>query len=221
MATRAAPPIFLAFSALLLCARPAASSQLRNDPTSRCVAYGNGTTFNITALPWSSFSFTDARNYKYVLMSPCAEEPWFACPGFDAASVVLCQKDHLTEGMWYDCGGVTTPPVWLLSQFDRFTVLFGNGNNWRITNVTFIIDPTVDPPVASFVDESPYEQYNVVVRGKCVGQPWGCASDGGAAPFAIDAQLVAAAETQPPGWLAMHANATGGACCEEGGCDDA
>ena len=204
----------LALAAQCLAPAPAAASQLRNDPLSLCVAHGNGTTFNISALPWESFSFQDSRGYAYTLSSPCApRKSWtHACPTFDDNSTVLCQKDHITQGLWYDCGGVTLPPTWLLNGWapQQFTILFGGGNNWRITNVTFVADPSVDPPVASFDGESPYLQYNVVVRGKCVGQPWGCNSGGGPASFALDPPL----EGPEPvaGYFAMHVNATGGSC---------
>jgi hypothetical protein len=198
---------------LVLSAPGASASQLRNDPLSLCVAYGNGTVFNVSSLPWSSFSFSDARGYTYWLSSPCApKQEWtHACPGFADNSTVLCQKDHLTAGLFYDCGGVTLPPTWLLNGLglQQFTILFGGGNNWRITNVTFVADATVNPPVASFDGESPYLQYNVVVRGKCVGQPWGCSSDGAAAQFALDAPL---GEEPVAGYHAMHVNATGGSC---------
>ena len=197
----------------LLLSSVVTASQLRNDPLSRCVAYGNGTVFNNTSLPWSSFTFADSRGYTYWLSSPCApKREWtHECPGFPDNSTALCQKDHLTAGLFYDCGGVALPPTWLLNGWNpqQYTILFGGGNNWRITNVTFVVDATVDPPVASFDGESPYLQYNVVVRGKCVGQPWGCSSDGASAPFALDAPL---GEEPVAGFFAMHVNATGGSC---------
>ena len=200
---------------LALAAAPAGASQLRNDPLSLCVARGNGTTFNISSLPWESFAFSDSRGYAYTLSSPCAPRAaWtHACPTFADNSTVLCQKDHITAGLWYDCGGVTLPPTWLLNGWapQQFTILFGGGNNWRITNVTFVVDASVDPPVAAFDGEAPYLQYNVVVRGKCVGQPWGCGSGGDDAPFVLDPPLE---EPEPvAGFYAMHVNETGGSCC--------
>lgn len=198
---------------LLLAAR---ASQLRNDPLSLCVAHGNGTTFNITALPWESFVFHDSdRGYAYTLSSPCAERSaWtHACPAFADNTTVLCQRDHLNPSIYYDCGGVAQPPVWLLNGWGPpyFSVLFGGGNNWRLTNVTFVVDATLDVPVATFLSESPYLQYNVEVRGRCVGQPWGCSRDFSApAPFALEAGL---APEPVAGFHAMHVNATGGSCC--------
>jgi hypothetical protein len=194
------------------------SSQLKNDLVNRCVARGNGTVFNISSLPWESFVFYDTRNppYKYTLSSPCSEtSQWInPCPTFPSNTSILCQYDHLTQGEYYDCGNVNSPPIWFMNYWQplQFSILFSGGTYWRITNLTFVVDNTIDPPVATFVSESPYLQYNVIIRGKCVGQPWGCNSDGKPTDdFVIDPSI----DMNEPidGWNAMHINKTGGACC--------
>ena len=196
------------------------SSQLKNDPLNRCVARGNGTTFNITSLPWESFVFYDNRSppYKYTLSSPCADiSEWInPCPTFPSNTSILCQYDHLTSGEYYDCGNINLPPIWLLNYWSpkQFSILFGGGYYWRLTNLTFIVDQTIETPIASFVSESPYLQYNVIIRGKCVGQPWGCTSEGKPIDdFVINPPL----DIEEPilGWNTMHVNQTGGSCCSK------
>jgi hypothetical protein len=163
----------------------AAGSLLTPDASDLCVARGNGTTFNITALPWP-FRFSDSRGYAYTLQSPCARPAdVLPCPQHDAAeNVVLCQKDHLTAGEFFACG-LPQPAMWLLPDawgMRRWSVLFGGGDTWRVANVTFVVDPTVDPPTAVFLGEEPYLQYNVLITGKCVGQPSYSACVGSTAP---------------------------------------
>ena len=156
-------------------AAAAQGSLLTPDADDLCVARGNGTVFNISSLPWP-FSFNDTRGYGYVLQSPCAARAdVLPCPQHAASeAVVLCQRDHATAGEFFACG-LPQPAMWLLPDAwgrARWSVLFGGGDTWRVTNVTFVADDNgPDPPVASFTSESPYLQYNVLIRGKCVGQP--------------------------------------------------
>ena len=160
---------------LLLSAFCAAGcSLLTPDADSLCVARGNGTTFNITALPWP-FTFSDSRGYNYTLQSPCAApEAVVPCPQHDASeNVVMCQKDHITEGEFFACG-LPQPAMWLLPDAwgrQRWSILFGGGDTWRVANVTFVVDPTAETTTATFLSESPYLQYNILISGKCVGQP--------------------------------------------------
>ena len=166
------------------------ASLLTPDATDLCTAYGNGTTFNVTSLPWP-FTFSDSRGYNYTLQSPCAAPSTIVpCPQHDETqNVVLCQKDHITEGEYFACG-LPTPAMWLLPDAwgrQRWSVLFGGGDTWRVANVTFLVDEPVDPPTATFLGEQPYLQYNVLITGKCVGQPGsGCA---GSTPPAFDKPL--------------------------------
>jgi hypothetical protein len=159
--------IFVLTLPLLACA-----SLLTPDAGDFCAAYGNGTTFNITSLPWP-FTFSDARGYNYTLQSPCAKAV-IPCPQHDGAqNVVLCQKDHITAGEYFSCG-LPTPAMWLLPDAwgtRRWSILFGGGDSWRVANVSFTVDAAVDPPTAVFLGEQPYLQYNVLITGKCIGQP--------------------------------------------------
>lgn len=43
------------------CSKQASAIQLQTDPQDACVAYGNGTTYNVTGLDWP-YVFTDSRN---------------------------------------------------------------------------------------------------------------------------------------------------------------
>lgn len=151
----------------------ASASLLTPDPSDHCVAYGNGTTFNVTSLPWPFLLSNDARGYNYTLQSPCAGTV-VPCPQHDEKqNVVLCQKDHVTAGEYFACG-LPTPAMWLLPDAwgrQRWSILFGGGDTWRVANISFVVDETIDPPIATFLDEKPYLQYNVIITGKCVGQP--------------------------------------------------
>ena len=170
---------------LVASAALARGSLLTPDAADLCVARGNGTTFNITSLPWP-FHFTDARGYAYTLQSPCARPgDVLPCPQHEAAdNVVLCQKDHQTAGEFFACG-LPAPAMWLLPDawgVRRWSVLFGGGDTWRVANVTFVVDDAVDPPTAVFLGEAPYLQYNVLVTGRCVGQPSASTCAGSSAP---------------------------------------
>jgi hypothetical protein len=166
----------LVLGALLAAPAPALASQLRVDPHNPCVAHGNGSVFNITGLPWP-FTFTDSNNYAYTLNSPCGPAANLtSCPGFPKTEVVLCQKDHWTPGEYYNCG-TPASALWILPNAwgtQGWSILFQGGNNWRMTNVTFVADSSVPTPTAEFTGESPYLQYNVLIRGACVGQPFNC-----------------------------------------------
>ena len=56
---------------------------------------------------------------------------------------------------------------------NTFTILYPGGYEWRMTNITFVIDEEVDQPYIAFIRRS-ILQYNFLVKGKCLGQPqWG------------------------------------------------
>lgn len=60
-----------------------------------------------------------------------------------------------------------------------WSILFFNGNDWRMTNVTFIVDSSItSPSIVMFESEYPFLQYDILITGPCIGQPWPCNSDG-------------------------------------------
>eukprot|EP00048_Salpingoeca_helianthica_P016249 m.231277 g.231277 ORF g.231277 m.231277 type:complete len:187 (-) comp18310_c0_seq1:241-801(-) len=145
----------------------ASASQLRNDPENPFVAYGNGTVFDISKVFTYPVSFKEARGYTYWW------DPRNVSCGSQRMVAPVCQK----ADQYYECG--TASPVWLLQQYNpfKFVIQYPGGQWWRITMITFLEDATIDPPQISFVSEDPYLQYNFLVKGKCVGQPFGCGSD--------------------------------------------
>eukprot|EP01121_Diplochlamys_sp_Union-15-3_P015735 TRINITY_DN5254_c0_g1_i1.p1 TRINITY_DN5254_c0_g1~~TRINITY_DN5254_c0_g1_i1.p1 ORF type:complete len:173 (+),score=30.65 TRINITY_DN5254_c0_g1_i1:25-519(+) len=143
------------------------SSQLEPDAKNPCVAYGNGTVFDISSL----FSYPvvisdDPRNYTY-WWNPCSG---YKCNSYQPpGKFAICQK----ADQFYGCG-LYESPIWLLQEyFGRLTILYPGGFQWRMTSIEFIEDKTIDPPTIQFKGEEPYLQYNFEVRGKCVGLPKG------------------------------------------------
>jgi len=149
--------------------------QLQVDRQDACVAYGNGTVYNVSSLNWP-FVFHDTRNYTYTLASPC--QPNLQCPGYEGTEVILCQEDHNTPDIYYN-GGEAKNAVWTVTNMwgwdpTTWSILFFNGNDWRMTNVTFIVNTSIQEPEITFISEYPYLQYDILITGACIGQPWPC-----------------------------------------------
>ena len=87
---------------------------------------------------------------------------------------MLCQRDNASPS-YFSCA-VSENAIWTLPDpwgRQKWSIIAVGGQSWRMTNITFIVDAAVETPEAAFLAEDPYLQYNLVVRGKCIGQP-GC-----------------------------------------------
>ncbi|EDQ89063.1 uncharacterized protein MONBRDRAFT_25635 [Monosiga brevicollis MX1] len=133
--------------------------QLRVDPEVPTRAYGNGTTFDITnILPYpvtvQGPGFPNST-YTYIF-DPVHGVP---CGGMPSNTAVCQHADFLRN-----CG-LTNGTIWSLhgifQQPTVFSVLYVDGFNWRMTNVTFIEDAAVHPPVVTVVGEAPYLEYQI------------------------------------------------------------
>ena len=184
------------FFLVALHATPA--SLLLRDAANPCVAYGNGTIFNITSLfRWPAvvdgLEDADGKQYQYswacggLRLSGRAgpkNGTLAPCGGDDVA---VCQHDR-PLALDYDAGAVSTA-LWL-GQFngevDDWTIMLPNtqpskpppspfsgagGDGIRVSKVHFVVDKTVPSPVLKMLGEEPFTEYNFEVRGACIGQP--------------------------------------------------
>ena len=150
---------------------------LTRDPDNLCKAYGNGTFFDISGvLEYPAQAQGPGINpaiwnYWY---SPCKLYP---CDGYpDTNDNAVCQL----ADQYYNCGTMQNA-VWLWNGVyseeggASFSIYYPGGwqGSWRNSNVTFIQDSTVTEPKIQFISESPYLQYNFIIRAPCIGQD-GC-----------------------------------------------
>jgi len=65
-------------------------------------------------------------------------------------------------------------PIWILEKLWtdwEWTIYYVDGMQWRNTVVKFVRDATLETPTIKFISEKPGLQYNLEIRGKCIGQP--------------------------------------------------
>lgn len=176
---------------------PPASLLLR-DTANPCVAYGNGTVFNITSLfRWpavvNGMTDGDGKQYEYswacggLRLSAADSRNGTSAPPCGGDDVAVCQHDRPLT-LDYNAGAVSTA-LWL-GQFngevDDWTILFPNtqpskpppspfsgagGDGIRVSKVHFVVDKSVPSPVLKMLGEEPFTEYNFEVRGACIGQP--------------------------------------------------
>eukprot|EP01089_Gocevia_fonbrunei_P021402 TRINITY_DN830_c0_g1_i1.p1 TRINITY_DN830_c0_g1~~TRINITY_DN830_c0_g1_i1.p1 ORF type:complete len:177 (-),score=29.08 TRINITY_DN830_c0_g1_i1:25-555(-) len=145
--------------------------QLQNDPNNACVAHGNGSTYDISKLfDWPVTIQDEKTGYTY-WVDLCSG---YKCPGGLGGLTPVCQH----ADMYYACGK-SSNAVWLIRgdvPTGWWTILYPSGAQFRSTQISFIPDPSVDPPTIKFTGEEPYEFYNFEIRGKCIGSPYadGC-----------------------------------------------
>eukprot|EP01096_Ripella_sp_DP13-Kostka_P007897 TRINITY_DN291_c0_g2_i1.p1 TRINITY_DN291_c0_g2~~TRINITY_DN291_c0_g2_i1.p1 ORF type:complete len:216 (-),score=94.08 TRINITY_DN291_c0_g2_i1:46-603(-) len=153
--------------ALMACVSMVQASQLFVQSGVPWVAYGNGTKYDISKVFDFANGPVNAGGYWY---NPLGN---VSCPGAqNPNTAALCQK----ADRYYNIGQFHNP-IWLLNS-NGWTIYYTNGEGFRFSIVTFIIDQTVEKPTFTFTNESPLEQYNLVVRGKCLGQPFSSCSSG-------------------------------------------
>ena len=152
---------------LMACVSMVQASQMYTQPQAPWIGYANGTTIDISkAFDLSNGPIVingDPREFVY----------WYSpyggvtCPGVSTApQAAMCQKAdrYYSTGSWED-------PLWIEeTRGVNWRILYPDGTSWRITQFNFIVDSTVETTTIKFVNESPYEQYNFEVRGKCLGQ---------------------------------------------------
>ncbi|XP_064400518.1 uncharacterized protein LOC135346725 [Halichondria panicea] len=145
---------------------PAEGAQCTVHPDHKCQATCNGTTFDISKI--FGYPMNVIGKYYSYLLDPCNG---VVCPdAFNTTGVAFCQK----ADQYYNCG-LIKEPIWLFNynfQDIQFTVQYPWGTDWRITEITFIEDKSVEKTTIEFVNEKPNLQYNFLVRGKCIGQPY-------------------------------------------------
>jgi hypothetical protein len=179
---------------LSLLATTATASLLIRDAHNPCVAYGNATIFNITSLfrwPAVVTGPPDYDNKKYQYSWACgglaakamANGSHTACADNDTA---VCQHDP-TTGLEYNAGALSTA-LWLGAAFNgeptEWTILYPNtqrappspysgigGAGIRLSRVHFVVDKSVASPQLSMLGEEPFTEYQLEVRGACIGQP--------------------------------------------------
>eukprot|EP00163_Fabomonas_tropica_P015640 TRINITY_DN28465_c0_g1_i1.p1 TRINITY_DN28465_c0_g1~~TRINITY_DN28465_c0_g1_i1.p1 ORF type:complete len:217 (+),score=23.03 TRINITY_DN28465_c0_g1_i1:76-651(+) len=149
-----------------------AGMQLVVDPQNPCVATGNGTRFDISKV--FSYPVHIVQNpYQWVYhWNPCAPVDCRQPGG------AICQK---SDALYMS--GVLADAIWNINSFPnatgdgmgyKFSIMYPNGFQWRMSTIRFIQDPSLVSNTITFDEENPYEEYQFTVRGPCLGAPaWG------------------------------------------------
>lgn len=150
------------------------AAQLEVDDANPCQAKWNGTMFDISdVFEYPVAVPNNGSGYSY-WFSPCPAERGGAgaCPHSpDDLSVAACQKadqfyvtGQVSDALWLLQTGYAGTPVW--------DVYLRDGASWRVTKVRFEVDLEQHEPTIEFVSEDPYLTYNMLVKGRCIGQAY-------------------------------------------------
>jgi len=160
----------LALVVVLSCLSLTEAFQLRVQSGEPWIAYGNGTKYDVSKpFDFASGPIQVSSGYSYWYNPLGGVTCGSSGPNPNAASIAVCQKadQYYAVGQYYD-------PIWLM-QPNGWAIYYTNGVGWRFTIINFVIDETVETPQFTFLSESPLEQYNLEIRGRCIGQiQYGC-----------------------------------------------
>eukprot|EP00039_Didymoeca_costata_P016139 m.285511 g.285511 ORF g.285511 m.285511 type:complete len:218 (-) comp16341_c0_seq16:48-701(-) len=166
-----------------------------------CVAYGNGSVFNISSLfDWpvkvrgpglgGEYEYTwdchggvkcenDDDNKTLLAMQPSIAVCQTKVSG-DGSVGLSFPAGYATQTMWFASFNWYYDP----SRSDNnFTIMYPTsdgpgspysgiaGGGIRVTHVTFMVDESVKTPQIEMSGEYPYTEYHISVRGACLGQP--------------------------------------------------